>query len=465
MTSELKAHSNPCSKNMVHKGVSFSESILESIAHGAFTVDLNFEITSFNKAAEHITGFTREEAIGMKCYHVFRADICKSNCAVKKSIETGRDVCNQKVIIKDIDGDDVQIIVSTSALRNKDMKLIGGVETFRDISSIMRLRQKIYHKYNFQNIISKNHKIQKIFSTLPDIASSDSTVLIEGPSGSGKELFAIAIHKLSQQTGKFIALNCAALPDELLESELFGYKKGAFTGATQDKLGRFSLAENGTIFLDEIGDISPALQLKLLRVLQEKEFEPLGGTETIQANARVVAATNKNLQEQMEKGVFRKDLFFRLNVIKITLPSLAERSEDIPLLVHHFIEKFNRLKKKNIESVSPRVLNILMRYNYPGNIRELENIVEYCFVLCRDTVIDLDCLPEGFAESMYENPSKNCCLAQETPLSNAEANTILAALHKFNGNRGKTAAHLGIEKTTLWRKMKKYQIDFPAGKK
>ncbi len=464
MTDEIGKKINPCAKNMVHKGVSFSESILESIAHGAFTINLDWEITSFNRSAENITGFKREDAIGMKCYHVFRADICKSNCALKKSMETGKDVCNQKVLIEDIDGDEVQIIVSTSVLRNRDMEMIGGVETFRDISSIFRLRSKISKKYSFHNIISKNHRLQKIFSTLPNIAKSDSTVLIEGPSGSGKELVAKAIHALAERKGEFVALNCAALPDTLLESELFGYKKGAFTGATADKLGRFSLAENGTIFLDEIGDISPALQLKLLRVVQEREFEPLGGTTTVKANVRVIAATNKDLQEQMDKGLFRKDLFFRLNVIKIPLPPLCERSEDIPLLVYHFIEKFNALKQKNIESVSPRVLNMLIRYDFPGNIRELENIIEYCFVLCQDTVIDLDCLPDGFMESMYENPSKNCEL-QETPLSHAEANTILAALHKFDGNRSKTAAHLGIEKTTLWRKMKKFQIDFPVGKK
>ncbi|MFH1215559.1 MAG: sigma 54-interacting transcriptional regulator [Pseudomonadota bacterium] len=461
----IKATYSSDPKNMVHKGVSFSEAILESILHGAFTVDLDFNITSFNRSAENITGFKRSEAVGMKCYHVFRADICKSSCALKKSMQTGRDVCNQLVTIKDIDGDDVQINVCTSVLRNDKMEIIGGVETFRDISSIMRLSNAISKKYSFQNIISKNEKIQKIFSTLPSIAASDSTVLIEGPSGSGKELFAKAIHTLAEREGKFVALNCAALPDTLLESELFGYKKGAFTGANTDKLGRFALAEKGTIFLDEIGDISPALQLKLLRVLQEKEYEPLGGTETLKTDVRVIAATNKNIKEQIDKGAFREDLFFRLNVIKISLPSLAERKEDIPLLAHHFIEKFNALKKKNIESVSPKVLNILMNYDYPGNIRELENIIEYCFVLCQGNIINPECLPDGIKESMQATSPHDNLPETAQPLSSAEAATIVAALHMFNGNRGKTAEHLGIEKTTLWRKMKKYKIHYPVKKK
>lgn len=451
---------DPCTKNMVYKGVSFSERILESISHGAFTVNPQFEITSFNRAAETITGFSRNEVIGMKCYHVFRANICDTNCALKKSIETGRDI-NQNVIIKDIDGDDVLINVSTSVLLNEKLEKIGGVETFRDISNT-GMRQTLSQKYKFHNIISKNDKIRKIFNTLPSIAKSDSTVLLEGPSGSGKELFARAIHTLSEREGEFVALNCGALPDELLESELFGYKKGAFTGAAHDKPGRFALADRGTIFLDEIGDISPALQLKLLRVIQEREFEPLGATSTVKADVRVIAATNKNLKKQMEKGSFRKDLFFRLNVIKIQLPSLAERKEDIPLLVNHFILKFNKLKNRSIESVSPRVLNMLMRYDFPGNIRELENIIEYCFVLCRSSIIDLDSLPDEFAEAMYENPSKEC--PPVDPLSNAESNAIMEALDKFNGNRGQTAAHLGIEKTTLWRKMKKYGIQYPVTK-
>ncbi|MCB2184101.1 MAG: sigma-54 dependent transcriptional regulator [Desulfobulbaceae bacterium] len=325
--------------------------------------------------------------------------------------------------------------------------------------------QKISPQFIFHNIISKNERMQKIFSTLPSIAKSDSTVLIQGPSGSGKELIAQAIHTLSERKGAFVALNCAALPDTLLESELFGYKKGAFTGADKDRQGRFSLAQNGTIFLDEIGDISPALQLKLLRVLQEKEFEPLGGTTTIKADVRVVAATNRNLKEKVEDGSFRTDLYFRLNVIHITLPSLLERRDDLPLLIQHLIEKLCQSKKKKIDAVSSDVFHILMQYDFPGNIRELENILEHCFVMCQGPVIDVTCLPEELVKSISgDSHDAEEHIPEANPLSNAEAATIWAALHRFDGSRGKTADHLGIDKTTLWRKMKKYQIEFPVKK-
>ncbi len=449
----------------LRKEVSLGELILDSIADGAFTVDKDFRITSFNRAAEDITGVHRSKAMGRKCHEVLRADICHETCALKKSIATGRDVSNIKVYIHDAEDDLVPISVNTSVLRDENGEVIGGVETFRDISSLEALRKEISETYSFNDIISKNHKIKNIFTTLPDIARSDSTVLIEGASGSGKELFAKAIHSLSKRKGRYITLNCAALPDTLLESELFGYEKGAFTDAKGNKPGRFALAEKGTIFLDEIGDISPALQLKLLRVLQEKEYEPLGGTTTRKTDVRVIAATNKNLQEQVDKGTFRADLFYRLNVIKISLPPLAERREDIPLLVEHFIGKFNKLKNKKIRTVSPDVLDILMRHEFPGNVRELENIIEYCFVLCHGETIERMHLPEGLVsrisgeEADFEN-----LRIEANPLLNAEASTVFDALQRFNGHRGKSAAYLGIDKATLWRKMKKFDIFFPAGR-
>ena len=449
----------------LRKEISLGELILDSIADGAFTVDKDFLITSFNRAAEDITGVHRGKAMGRKCYEVLRADICHGTCALKKSIATGRDVANIKVYIHDAEDDLVPISVNTSVLRDENGQVVGGVETFRDISSLEALRKEISETYSFNDIISKNHKIKNIFATLPDIARSDSTVLIEGPSGSGKELFAKAIHSLSKRKGRYMALNCAALPDTLLESELFGYEKGAFTDAKSNKPGRFALAEKGTIFLDEIGDISPALQLKLLRVLQEKEYEPLGSTITRKTDVRVIAATNKNLKEQVDKGTFRADLFYRLNVIKISLPPLAERREDIPLLVDHFISKFNKLKNKRIGAVSAEVLTILMRHEFPGNVRELENIIEYCFVLCHGETIERVHLPEGLISGISgEEAGHENLRIEATPLLNAEASTIFDSLQRFNGHRGKVAAYLGIDKATLWRKMKKYDIFFPAGR-
>ena len=448
----------------LRKNLTISDYILNSIGDGAFTVDKDWCLTSFNHAAEEITGFKKEEAIGKKCFDIFKTTICKKSCALKQSIETEEEVVNQRVSITNKNGQNVPINVTTSALRDENGIAIGGVETFRDCSALETLRKQVTKQYEFQDIISKNHKIQRIFSILPNIAKSDSTVLIEGPSGSGKELFAKATHTLSERKGEYIALNCAALPDNLLESELFGYKKGAFTGANTDKLGRFARAEGGTIFLDEIGDISAALQLRLLRVLQEREYEPLGATKTVKADVRVIAASNKNLEKLVKEGLFRDDLFFRLNIIKLVLPPLSERLEDIQILVDHFIQKFNTLKQKNIESASPEVISILMRHKFPGNIRELENIIEYCFVLCHGTIIGVDCLPESLTEKLQDH-SIDIMHETATPLSNAEAQTILAALQECKGNRGKTSVLLGIEKTTLWRKMKKYNIEFPVEKK
>ncbi|MDF1577267.1 MAG: sigma 54-interacting transcriptional regulator, partial [Desulfobulbales bacterium] len=426
-----------------------SDRILDSITEGVFTVGQDMEINYFNRSAEKITGVSREDAIGRKCFNVFRANICQSACILKQSIETGREIVNRKVNIINSKGCTVPITIRTSVLRDENGLIIGGVETFRDISAIEVLRKEISKQYVFEEIISKNYKIQQILSTLPDIATSGSSVLIEGPSGSGKELFARAIHKLSGRKGKFIALNCAALPDTLLESELFGYKKGAFTGANADKKGRFALAAQGTIFLDEIGDISPALQLRLLRVLQEKEYEPLGGTETIATDARVVAATNKNLKELVAGDQFRDDLFFRINVIKISIPPLSQHREDIPLLVEHFLTKFNQLKDKSIDSISPEVLNALMRHDYPGNIRELENIIEFCFVLCHGHQIETDHLPAEFLETITAFPSVNASHGEHSPLSSHEGKVILDTLRRFQGRRTDAARHLGVSTTTL----------------
>jgi len=435
----------------------FFSVILDSVADGVFTINEKGEITFFNRAAEEITGFTKEEALGHHCFDIFRANICQTNCALKETIKTGREIINLPINIINKDGKELPISVSTAVLRDKRGRIIGGVETFRDLSAIEELKKELRQQYTFQDIVSKNHAIQEIFQILPDIAESDSTVLIQGPSGSGKELFAKAIHNLSLRMDKpFVKVNCGALPDNLLESELFGYVKGAFTDAKKDKPGRFALADGGTIFLDEIGDMSPALQVKLLRVLQDMEYEPLGGTSTVRVDVRVVAATNMELVALTRSGKFRDDLYYRLNVVKIDLPSLSRRREDIPLLVEHFVEKFNLKMGKNISGVSHEAMSLLMRYDFPGNIRELENIIEHAFVMCKGDVIELRHFPleliERSKEAFLEEKEAN------RPLQRSEAESIRKALEKNRGNRLRTARELGIDRSTLWRKIKKYGI-------
>ena len=451
-------------KYMKEKNIDkFTNIILESITDGVFTVDKEWRITSFNKAAEEITGILRDEALGQRCSDVFRASVCEAGCVLRQTMKTGKPVLCKTLYIVNADGEKVTVSVSTALLKDSDGKIIGGVETFRDLRAMEMLKKAITRQYSFSDIISKNAEMQKLFGILPQIAQSNSTVLIQGESGVGKELVARVLHQLSPRSKKkIVAINCSALPDTLLESELFGYKAGAFTDARKDKKGRFAQAEGGTLFLDEIGDISPALQAKLLRVLQEKEYEPLGGTKTLKADVRIIAATNKNLQQLAATGRFRDDLYYRLNIVKLTLPSLADRREDIPLLIEHFIRKFNAKKAKNINAISPAALAILMQHDFPGNIRELENIIEHAFVICRDPEIKpqhlpADLFPHAPQPNLDDDPKPINVLRQQS-----EAEIITNTLRQHQGNRTLTAAQLGINKSTLWRKMKKYNISYPT---
>jgi len=439
--------------------------ILESIADGVFTIDRDWRVTSFNRAAQQITGFSRKQAIGQKCFDIFHANICQTACALKQTLDTGKEIIDLPVNILNDRGETLPISISTALLRDRKGAIIGGVETFRDLSAIEALRRELSQKYTVGDFVSKNETLLRIFSLLPSIAESSSTVLIQGPSGSGKELLARAIHSLSlRKKGAYVVVNCGALPDTLLESELFGYVKGAFTDAKKDKPGRFALAEKGTLFLDEVGDISPALQVRLLRFLQEREYEPLGGIKPLKADVRVVAATNKDLTRLVKEGLFREDLYYRLNVVKIELPPLAGRREDIPLLVDHFIKRFNLKMNKRIHSVSPGVMELLMRYDFPGNIRELENAIEHAFVLCNSSRIQLDHLPKELIEKAEElaHPAPIPSPIPPEPLKRAEAQAILQALEKHRGSRKKTAEELGISGVTLWRKMKKLGIQRAA---
>lgn len=441
------------------KGLSSDEMrmILDSIADGVFTVDGSFVITSFNRAAEKITGVPMGEALGRPCCEVFRAEICEGDCALKQTVRTGKPVVNKAVYIVRSDGRRVPISVSTSMLKNRKGRLVGGVETFRDLSLVDTLRKEVEKSYSFEDIISKNFRMRELFAILPDVAASESTVLVEGESGTGKELMAKAVHKLSGRAeGPLIVVNCAAIPDTLLESELFGYKAGAFTDAKRDKPGRFTQAHGGTIFLDEIGDITPALQVRLLRFLQDRTFEPLGGTSTIRSNTRVIAATNKNLQALVKSGDFREDLYYRIAVFKISLPPLHERKEDIPLLVEHFLDKLNILKGKDISGLSDDALRSLMEYEWPGNIRELENAVEHAFILCHGGLIELRHLPEPLRRLGVAGATR---IGIRETLEEMELRAIQEALARNNGRRTAAARDLGINKTTLWRKLKQFNAE------
>ena len=446
-------------KSKVQRTFTPTEAILESISDGVFTVNTEWRITSFNRAAEEITGVLRKEAIGRRCSDVFRSSMCGADCALQKTLKSAKPVIGKSGYIIDADGNRIPISVSTAVLRDADGLVTGGAETFRDLSDVEALRQELEGKFRVGDLTSRSPLMKRVFEVLPAIAASPSTVLILGETGTGKELVARTIHALSSRSrSPFIAVNCGALPDTLLESELFGYKAGAFTGANKDKAGRFALARGGTLFLDEIGEVSPALQVRLLRVLQEKTYEPLGAVRSESTDARIVVATNKDLAEQMRRKAFREDLYYRVNVVRIELPPLRRRKEDIPLLVEQFVSRFNSLQRKNVQGMTAEALSLLMAHDWPGNIRELENVIERAFILCSEGQIDIGHLPQEVRFRRAE-PSADSDVRSAHDILDAQA--IRAALDRNDFNRLMAARELGIHKTTLFRKIKKLGIFLP----
>ncbi|WP_310600319.1 sigma 54-interacting transcriptional regulator [Desulfobulbus sp.] len=437
--------------------------ILESISDGVFTVDHEWRITSFNRAAEEITGIPRQEAIGRYCWEVFRSNMCEGDCALRRTMKEGRSFVSSSTYIINSDRKRIPINVSTAPLRNEAGDILGGVETFRDNTLVEELRRELHGTFRQGDMVSRSSLMQRIFSVLPQIAESDSSVLIEGETGTGKELMAKCLHDLSSRRDQpFVAINCGALPDTLLESELFGYKAGAFTGAVRDKPGYFSLADGGTILLDEIGETTPAFQVKLLRVLEEREFQPLGGVARERVNVRILAATNRDLAAMVDQEAFRRDLFYRINIVRVVLPPLRQRKEDIPLLVDHFIDKINRLRSKAVSGMEPAALQRLMAHDYPGNIRELENIIEHAFVLCAQGWIGLHHLPPFLETKQPHHPQPLAASSLRTRQQNAEAEAIHDALVRNHYNRLAAARELGMHKSTLFRKLKKLHIELPA---
>lgn len=430
--------------------------ILDSVTDGVFTVDQNLLITSFNRALEKITGYTTEEVLGRNCREIFGTEICGTeNCPMKMAINSGVSPGASNIQITGKEGNKVPVNIVATALTDDRGNVLGGVETVRDLTEINELRRRLSQERPDQGILTRSPKMQRILSVLPEFAKSDATILVLGESGTGKELIAQSIHEQSNRTDHpFVAVNSGALPDTLLESELFGYKAGAFTDARKDKKGRFAAAEGGTLFLDEIGDISTAMQVKLLRVIQSKTYEPLGSNKPVSTDVRIIAATNKDLEAMVNEGTFREDLYYRLNVVKIDLPPLRERMEDMPLLVDHFIDKLNRQRNRHVEGISEEVLSILIHHDYPGNIRELENIIEYAFILCHEGLI----LPHHLPEWLTKGHEEGVSIAGPLSLKDIERKAIIDTLKRNDYAKMKTCRELGISKDTLRRKIAAYDI-------
>jgi len=447
-------------KGKSHKPVlTHTETILESISDGVFTIDSGWNVSSFNRAAEEITGIPRDEAIGKNCSEVFRSSMCGEDCALKETMKTGKPIIGKSGYIIDANGNRIPISVSTALLRDSRGRITGGAETFRNLSDVEALRRELTGRHSLGDLLSRSPLMRRIFEILPAIAASPSTVLILGETGTGKELVARTIHNLSARSkGPFLAVNCGALPDALLESELFGYKAGAFTDARKNKPGRFALASGGSLFLDEIEEVSQAFQVRLLRVLQDRLYEPLGSIRSEHADVRVIVAANKDLAELMRKGAFREDLYYRINVVRIELPPLRKRKEDIPLLAELFIKRFNRLQGRSVQGIDAEALSLLLAHDWPGNVRELENIIESSFILCRDGFISVGHLPEELT-SRCMPLRKNADVTTAHDLLDAQS--IRSALERSDYNRTAAARELGIHKTTLFRRIKKLGIHLP----
>ncbi len=437
-----------------------ADAILNGIADGLIVVGVNKKILFMNVAAKELLGKAGSTMVMCDdCRAECRPEVRESprylGCLIMNTIKTGDHIYNYEVVIR-CDDKKMTLNISTAVVRDKEGKTIAGRIMLRDVTQIKALESELKGKYSFKNIIGKNYKMHEVYELLHEVAPTRSTVLIEGESGTGKELIANAIHHNSPRSEKaFIKLNCAALAEGVLESELFGHVKGAFTGAIADKPGRFELADGGTLFLDEISEISLQTQVKLLRVLQEGEFERVGGTRPVKVDIRLVAATNKDLKAAVEEGSFREDLYYRLKVVPLGLPPLRERKDDIPHLVRHFIEKFNKEMAMEVTNLSPRAMELLMEYNYPGNIRELEHILEHAFVRCREKTIH----PEHLPKDLQSIDIIDSALESETPLKELERETIIRALNEASWKLTACAKRLKISRTTLWRRMKELKIE------
>jgi len=431
----------------------FFKDIFDHNFEGILILDSNLKITRLNRAAEEITGFSALEAVGRYCYEILRARRCKNACPLKTMKKDDRP---GEFIVDILTRDNKKKYIKTRVIHSHNH----WVEIFFDITREVELEKKMTEKYHYEDIITRTKSLQDILSQFPKIAAGNVPVLLQGESGAGKEVFATAIQSLSKRKDKpFIKMNCAALPETLLESELFGYKKGAFTDARTNKPGIFLSAHQGTLFLDEIGEMSLALQAKLLRAVETGEIIPLGSRGPENVDVRILAATNKDLNREVKEGRFREDLFYRLNVVPIRIPPLRERKNDIPLFIDYFIDHLNIIQQKNITRVQVAALDILMNFSYPGNIRELKNIIEYAFIFCDSGEIQVNHLPQYLRfPSQSQDTQGGYSAMLDLPRQYGEREWLLGALEQAGWKRSKAAEILQIDRTTLWRKMKKYNL-------
>ena len=434
--------------------------LFNSVEYGVVAVDLELRLIALNAAALSFLHISAPQVLGRTVEDVLRSDQGHARSVLKRALQSQRPLPSQEIMFEDGMGRMVPLWLSVAPLHNSQGRLMGAVATLRRTEAPVIDAEPADGEEVFSGIVTGDPHMRKLFRLLPTIARSDSSVLVLGETGTGKSLLVKALHELSgRRRGALVTVNCAALPESLLEAELFGVRAGAFTGATRDRPGRLAAANGGTLFLDEIGDIPLAVQVKLLRVLQERIYEPLGDVRPVACDVRFITATHRDLPELVEQGTFRRDLFFRINVLKIELPPLRERKGDIPLLAQRFLNRLSQGRGKRVTGVSSRVLEILTHHDYPGNIRELENIIEHAWVMCPEDVVEVDHLPEDLRQRRWAFAAPRP--ADRRPLKRVQAEYIREALERNDGHRGRTAKELGMHRTTLIRKMRKLSLAPP----
>ncbi|MCA8999864.1 MAG: sigma 54-interacting transcriptional regulator [Planctomycetaceae bacterium] len=463
--------------------------VLDSMAIGFFTVDAGGHFVAWSEGAARITGYDRSEVVGQACT-LLEGQNCKGFATLKDMLANPEPcvvdgVCSQECKLLAKDGHEIYIHGNVRVVFNDDGQLAGAVGCFTDLTEFVLANEKITlleeqtrRRDAFERLVGRSVPMQEVFRRLRLAAQSDVTVFLSGESGTGKELAASAIHSVSDRREMpFIAINCSAIPETLLESELFGHVKGAFTGATRDKVGVFQAAEGGTLFLDEIGDVSPLIQLKLLRVLQEREVRRVGDDQVMKVDVRLVTATNRDLKALIQSGDFREDFYYRIHVFEVHLPALRERKEDIPLLANRFMEELSQIHHQRVTAIARDTLQRMMDYHWPGNVRELRNAIEHAFVTVRGDTITMFDLPSEIrtpretsapdarraearsARPLAQGAEKPFELNDLTPKQRADREKVLAALNKTDGNKTAAAKLLGISRVTMWKKVRKYGLN------